>query len=73
MIVNLTGCSLNLDRVNIVAPASHAYRARPNVLTPAVCMPLRAVGVPGGAVQTRTVKGRFSSDLNAHELSVENK
>ena len=59
----------------MVAPASHAYRARPTVLTPgpAVCMPLRAVGVPGGVVQTRTVKGRFSSDLNAHELSVENK
>ena len=41
MIVNLTRCSLKSDRVNLVAPASPAYRVRP-ILTP--------------AVQTRTVK-----------------
>ena len=31
---------LKSDRVNLVAPASPAYRARPNVLTPAVCLPV---------------------------------
>ena len=59
--VNLPICSLKSDRVNLVEPASLAYRAMPTLLIPA-----NVVGVPGGAVQTRT----FSSGSNVHELNV---
>jgi len=53
-------CSLKSDRVNLVEPASLAYRARPTLL-----IPDNVVGVPGGAVQ-RT----FSSGSSVHELNV---
>ena len=56
VIINLTRCSLKLDRVNLVAPVSPVYRARPIILTPAVFLPGHAVAVPGGTVQTRNGK-----------------
>ena len=41
--VNSTYRSIKSDHVNLVAPASHVHRARPTLLTPAVCLPVKVV------------------------------